>query len=174
MSNLPPKHPEARLGKGMIVAGWLLALGMLTFYFSQRLDERQNPNARPIAMSEDGINQVILQRNYQHHYVANGTINGETVTFLVDTGATTVSVPAHLAEKLQLQPGAVQLTNTANGVIETRATRIDELRLGTITLHKVRASINPGMRSDEILLGMSALKTIEFTHRDGTLTLKQY
>lgn len=174
MSNSPQQHPEARLGKGMIVAGWLLALTLLTFYFSQWLDERHNPNSRPVAMSEDGMNQVILERNYQHHYVASGTINGVPVTFLVDTGATTVSVPAHLAEKLQLRPGAAQMTNTANGVVETRATQIDELRLGTITLHNVRASINPGMRGDEILLGMSALKTIEFTHRNGVLTLKQY
>ena len=158
----------------MIVAGWLLALALLTFYFNQWLEERQNPNSRPIAMSEDGVNQVMLERNFQHHYVVSGTINDVPVTFLVDTGATTVSVPAHLADKLQLQPGAPQMTNTANGVVETRATKIDELRLGTITLRDVRASINPGMRSDEILLGMSALKTIEFTHRDGVLTLKQY
>ena len=66
------------------------------------------------------------------------------------------------------------MTTTANGLVETRATRIDELRLGTITLRDVRASINPGMRDDEILLGMSALKNIEFTHRNGVLTLKQY
>lgn len=158
----------------MIVAGWVLALALLTFYFSQWLEKRQNPNARPIAMSEDGVNQVVLERNYQHHYVVSGTINSVPVTLLVDTGATTVSVPAHLAEKLQLRPGAPQITNTANGVVETRATQIDELRLGTIILRDVRASINPGMRSDEILLGMSALKTIEFTHRNGVLTLKQY
>jgi aspartyl protease family protein len=174
MSNSTPKHPEARLGKGMIIAGWLLALALLTLYFSRWLDERQNPNARPVAMSENGVNQVILERNYQHHYVTSGTINDVPVTFLVDTGATTVSVPAHLADKLQLQPGAVQMTSTANGIVETRATRIRELRLGTITLHEVRASINPGMRDDEILLGMSALKNIEFTHRNGVLTLKQY
>ena len=162
------------MGKGMITAAWLVALALLTFYFNQWLEERQNPNSRPIAMSENGINQVILERNYQHHYVATGTINGISVTFLVDTGATTVSVPAHLADKLQLRPGVPQMTNTANGIIETRATTINELRLGTITLSNVRASINPGMRSDEILLGMSALKNIEFTHRDGVLTLKQY
>lgn len=174
MTQPPQQNPETRLGKGMIVAGWILALALLTFYFSQWLEKRHNPNARPIAMSEDGVNQVVLERNYQHHYVVSGTINNVPVTLLVDTGATTVSVPAHLADKLKLQPGAPQMTNTANGVVETRATQIDELRLGTITLHDVRASINPGMRGDEILLGMSALKTIEFTHRNGVLTLKQY
>lgn len=158
----------------MILAGWIVALILLTYAFSQWLDKRYNPNDRPLSMSNNGINQVVLERNFQHHYIASGTINGAPVTFLVDTGATTVSVPAHLAEKLRLTPGAPQMANTANGVVETRATRIDELRLGSITLRDVRASLNPGMRGEEILLGMSALKNIEFSHRDGVLTLKQY
>lgn len=174
MNKSPQQNPETRLGKGMILAGWILALTLLTYAFSQWLEKRQNPNSRPHSMSEAGINQVVLERNFQHHYVASGTINGVPVTFLVDTGATTVSVPAHLAEKLRLVPGAPQMASTANGVVETRATRIDELRLGSIILRDVRASLNPGMRDQEILLGMSALKNIEFTHRDGVLTLKQY
>lgn len=169
-----PTNPEARIGKGMIMIGWLLALALLTYYFNQWLDRRENPNSRPISISENGINQLVLERNYQHHYLTSGSINGAPVTFLVDTGATTVSVPQHLAEKLGLKPGAVQWSNTANGSVETRATVIDELKMGAITLYDVRASINPGMQMDEILLGMSALKNIEFTHKNGVLTLKQY
>jgi aspartyl protease family protein len=175
MSNLE-NHNESnnRLGKGMITTAWIIALIFLTLFFNRWLNERNNPNQNPVSSRENGINQVILQRNFQHHYVATGTINGVSVTFLVDTGATTVSVPAHLATKLQLKPGAPQITNTANGIVETRGTTIDELTLGTIVLRDVRASLNPGMKIDEVLLGMSALKNIEFTHRDGILTLKQY
>jgi aspartyl protease family protein len=176
MQNPPgkPSHPEARLGKSMILLGWLLALGLLTYYFNDWLKARENPNRHPNASSTNGINQLILERNYQHHYLTGGTINGTSVTFLVDTGATTVSVPAHLAPRLGLKPGAVQMSSTANGMVETRATTIDELKMGTITLYDVRASINPGMQADEILLGMSALKNIEFTHKEGVLTLKQF
>lgn len=174
MSHPLEKPPGAGVGKGMIWAGWLLALAILTYYFNYWIEKRQNPNSVPASTSRDGVNEVILTRNYQHHYVASGSINGTAVTFLVDTGATTVSVPAHLADKLSLKPGAPQMTLTANGTVETTSTTIDELTLGTITLRDVRASINPGMRDDEILLGMSALKNIEFTHRNGVLTLKQY
>ena len=63
---------------------------------------------------------------------------------------------------------------TANGRTRTYATVIDELKLGAITLYNVRASITTGMFDDGVLLGMSALKSVEFTHRDGTLTLTQY
>lgn len=158
----------------MLVIGWLLALGLLTLYFNHWQTKRVNPNAMPHSVTAAGAREVVLQRNHQHHYVATGMINGHRVTFLVDTGATHVSVPKKLANRLQLQEGAPQLYNTANGVVETRATVIDELVLGAITLRDVRASINPGMHQDEILLGMSALKNVEFTHRDGQLTLKQY
>lgn len=166
--------PEQKIGRGMLYIGWLIALGLLVMFFSQWQNKRENPNSMPSSTSAQGLNEVVLERNYQHHYVANGKINGQEVTFLLDTGATHVSVPKHLAQKLGLKEGAPAFANTANGVVETRNTRIDELRLGSIRLQDVKASINPGMRSDEILLGMSALKDVEFTQRNGTLTLRQY
>lgn len=167
-------NKQQRLGKGMLFAGWILGLALLTLYFSHWQKQRLNPNAMPNATSAAGTNEVVLARNYQHHYVAGGTINGKPVTFLVDTGATQVSVPAHLAEDLGLSPGARGYAMTANGRVQTRATLIEDLRLGSIHLKQVQASINPGMTQDEILLGMSALKNVEFTHRNGTLTLRQF
>lgn len=167
-------NPEQRLGRGMLYIGWIIALGLVTMGIHQWLEKRNNPNAMPESSRAKGVNEVVLERNHQHHYVANGQINGQTVAFLLDTGATHVSVPRHLANKLGLKPGAPALANTANGVVETRNTVISNLTLGSIELQDVRASINPGMRQDEILLGMSALKNVEFTHRNGTLTIRQY
>lgn len=167
-------NPNHRLGKGMLYAGWLVALALLTLYFSYWQKQRENPNSMPSATSSAGVNEVVLQRNYQHHYVASGTINDKPVTFLVDTGATQVSIPRHLAEELNLTEGAQGFAMTANGRVQTRSTIIDDLKLGSIRLKNVRAHINLGMTQDEILLGMSALKNVEFTHRDGTLTIRQY
>lgn len=167
-------NSEQRLGKGMLFAGWILGLILLTLYFSHWQKQRENPNAMPNSTSAAGVNEVVLARNFQHHYVAGGTINGKPVTFLVDTGATQVSVPAHLADELGLRPGAPGFAMTANGRVQTRAATIDDLQLGSIHLEQVQASINPGMLQDEILLGMSALKNVEFTHRNGTLTIKQF
>lgn len=168
------QDPEHRIGKGMIFAGWIVVLGLLTLYFSQWQNQRQNPNAVPMSSAAEGVNEVVLKRNFQHHYIASGLINGHPVVFLVDTGATNVSLPKHIAQPMGLTEGAREYANTANGVVETRATLLDSLTLGNITLRNVRASINPGMQGDEILLGMSALKNVEFTQRDGTLTLRQY
>jgi len=66
------------------------------------------------------------------------------------------------------------MVSTANGNAEVRATKIDKLMLGTIQLQNVQASITPGMTGDEILLGMSVLKQLDFTQSGKTLTLRQY
>lgn len=168
-------HSPQRLGQGMMIAAWILALGLLTFFFNQFLDNRRNPNRDlPTQQRQDGVREVTLQRNRDGHYVANGKINGVPVVFFLDTGATTVSIPAPLAEQLQLKRGIAMQANTANGVITTFSTHLDTVTLGAIELHRVRANINPQMsNSDEVLLGMSFLRQLEFTQRGNTLILRQ-
>lgn len=168
------KPAEQRIGRGMLTIGWVLAFVVATLLIQRWQDKRHNPNAMPEASSANGVNQVVLQRNPQHHYLTDGTINGIPVTFLLDTGATAVAIPYALASKLGLKRGAEGLANTANGTTTIYRTNIDTLKLGSITLYDVDASITKGFKGDEILLGMSALKNVEFTHRNGTLILKQY
>ena len=62
---------------------------------------------------------------------------------------------------------------TANGVVTTYRTRLTSVALGTIAISNVRAHINPGMTGDEVLLGMSFLRDLELTQREGLLTLRQ-
>ncbi|MFC6440996.1 TIGR02281 family clan AA aspartic protease [Bowmanella sp. JS7-9] len=165
--------PNQKTGKWMLAIGWICALGLLTLYFDDFLAEKFNPNQQPqSSVSRDYI-EVQLKQNRQGHYVASGTINGVAVTFLLDTGATEVSIPAHLQEKLQLQAGYSATVSTANGNIRVYDTQIPVLTLGNITLHNVDAHLNPGFRSDEILLGMSVLRQLDFEQRDRTLLLKQ-
>jgi len=158
----------------MIVLAWVLALGLLTVFFDELLGWRENPNQRLQSSVEGGVREVVLQQNFQGHYVAPGTINGHPVVFLLDTGATTVSVPAALGPRLELSPGPAQPVSTANGVITVYTTRIDDLGLGPIHLRGVRAHLNPRMDGDVVLLGMSAMRQLELVQRGETLTLRQY
>jgi aspartyl protease family protein len=168
-------EPPQRLGKGMIYAAWLLALVLLTLFFNNFLDKQHNPNqALTTQYKKEGIREVSLKRNRSGHYVANGMINGQSVVFFLDTGATIVSIPEHLADVLNLQKGRAILSSTANGVITTYSTKLDSVALGAIELHGVRASINPHMSDDQILLGMSFLKNLDFAQRGDTLILRQY
>ncbi len=162
-----------RLGGLMIAAAWLVVIGIVSILFGDLLESQHNPNQQPVSAGGGDAARVLLRQNRLGHYVASGQINGEPVVFLVDTGATQVSVPAPLARRLGLRSGAPMSANTANGVVTTYATTLAQVQLGDIVLRDVRASINPGMRSDEVLLGMSFLRHLELTQRDGTLTLTQ-
>jgi aspartyl protease family protein len=158
----------------MLILSFALGLLALTFGFDGLLNNQTNPNRRPQSSeTSTGVREVVLERNQQGHYVSSGQINDVTVTFLLDTGATDVAVPAAIAIDAGLERGFNSRAATANGVVSVYATSIGELRLGNIILHDVGASITPSIGGNTILLGMSALKRVDFTQRGSTLTLRQ-
>lgn len=170
-----PEPRQQQIGRAMLYIGWLLAIGLLTLLFDGLLTRWDNPNADPdTRTSAAGMQEVVLQRNRGGHYVATGAINGQPVTFLLDTGASDVSVPARLADRLGLRPGPPQQSLTANGTITVYASVADEVTLGHIVRRRVRASINPHMNDDTVLLGMSFMQDLELVQRGNTLTLRQY
>lgn len=170
----PTSANSGRVGAIMTVLAWILVMGLLGAFFSGWMEKLNNPNQQVrTQLHADGVREVVLEQNRAGHYVASGTINGHPVTFLLDTGATSVSVPAGVARALGLKRGAPVQARTANGTITTYATRLDEVRLGNITLGNIRADINPRMQGQEVLLGMSFLRRLEFTQRDRELTIRQ-
>ena len=181
-SQLPPQPPSTsdkastrKMGIGMMAVAWALVFLMMIVFFDDLLGKQHNPNQHPDSLTGDsGVIEVVLTPNQQHHYVVNGMINGKKITFLLDTGATDVVIPAALAKQLTLKQGAKQLASTANGTVTVYNTQLDTLSIGNITLDNIRASINPGMQQNVVLLGMSALKQIEFAQRGEQLILRQY
>lgn len=162
-----------RLGKVMLLAAWVVALGLLTLLFRSVLQELENPNRNVQAVP--GVQQrpeVVLERNRAGHYVASGRINGQPVVFLVDTGATDVAVPGGVAQRLGLRKGAPRISRTANGDVKVWGTRLHSVDLGGIVRHDVRATILPNMAGDQVLLGMSYLKELELVQSGNTLRLR--
>lgn len=174
--NAPEHAPEhaatRRMGRVMAWLAALALLGVLWLFFEGQLERRNNPN-RALVATPGSATELVLKRNRAGHYVAPGTINGQPVTFLLDTGATQVSVPARLGAELGLRAGTPAQVSTANGSITVRTTVIDELGLGPFLARQVRGHLNPGMdHDDQVLLGMSVLKHLEFTQRGDTLVLR--
>ncbi len=168
------EREQKRMGTTMQALAWLVLLGLGVAYFSDLLDQQHNPNqSLQTAYSEDGVREVVLQRNKFGHYVTSGEINGQPVTFMLDTGATGVAIPASVAAHLGLQRGRAYPTQTANGMSTSYAAKLDRVSVGAIELYDVPAGIAPGLQTQEILLGMSFLKHIEFTQRGDTLILRQ-
>jgi len=163
-----------KIAQWMTWGGWLIFIALLTLFFEDELKNIQNPNQDVTANTLAGEGPVILRRNRDGHYVAGGLINGEKVVFIIDTGASDVSIPVNVARRLGLQKGTPVRYLTANGSVNGFRTTLETVRLGSIELNDVRGGINPGMKGEYILLGMTFLKQLEFTQRGNELILKKY
>ena len=175
--NMPHKKDQQaskKMGQGMYTIAWILGLGLLTMFFSGHEERKINPNQNPESRLAGEQTEVVLEQNRQGHYITNGTINGQAVTFLLDTGATDVAIPEHIAERLGLKKGRTLNVSTANGDIRVYESWIEELAIAELVIKDVDANINPNDTENYILLGMSALKQVEFTQRGKFLTLKSY
>ncbi|HAO24975.1 MULTISPECIES: TIGR02281 family clan AA aspartic protease [unclassified Methylophaga] len=166
-----PAHQQGS-SKAFTIIFWLLLMGSLTLFFNGFIEQKHNPNRHLVEMDAGLGSDVVLLRNQAGHYVAPGFINGHEVTFLLDTGATNISVPAGIARKAGLKQGRQAMVNTANGVVPVYATELETVQLGAIKLQHIRAHINPHMSDDIVLLGMSFMKHLDMTQREGTLTLR--
>ncbi len=163
-----------RYGRKMIFAAWLAIFAVVYIFFGETLENMYNPNQSPetIALADGGV-EVTMQQNRYGHYLVTGKINGTSVNFMLDTGATTISVPSSIARKIGLRGGIPTRVQTANGVAVVYQTQLAEVSIGNIRLHDVRANINPNMNDDKILLGMSFLKRLDFSQTGKQLTIRQ-
>ncbi len=164
--------PVQRMGQGMLWIFWLLVLGTGTWLFSTWSDSRERAERAPQARVTNDAIEVRLQSSRGGHYLVDGHIDGRPVTFLLDTGATSVVVPADQAARLGLERGQRIPIRTASGRDHAWLTHIDRLELGPLTLYDVEGAIAPGLE-DMVLLGMSALGRLEMSQRDGELVLTQ-
>lgn len=168
------KIAQKRMGRLMYGLMWMLVLVIMAFIFSGVLDRQHNPNNDVASqINEQGLREVVLQRNKAGHYVVSGSINDQPVVFMLDTGASDVSVPAHIADTLGLRRGPEVTYRTANGSVVNFATVLESVGLGNIRLNQIRASINPHTDSDDVLLGMTFLKHLDIVQRGEILILRQ-
>jgi aspartyl protease family protein len=106
------------------------------------------------------------------HYIAEGQINGGTIRFLVDTGATTVAIPASDADRLRVdyRKGRLTTTRTAGGPITAYLVTLDRVRVGNIELQNVEAIvIEHGL--PVALLGNSFLSRMDMRREGQSMTL---
>ncbi len=166
------QDPNQRMGRGMIWVSMIVALGLLTWFFSDVIDQRNNPNSNVQGVVLENAVEVSLQRNRYGHYVATGYINDQSVDFLIDTGATDVVLSSSLADELDLQNLGPITMSTANGVSRGYITRINELRLGPIVARNIQAIVAPNLDL-EVLLGMTVLQQLDWQQQGDQLILRQ-
>ncbi len=116
---------------------------------------------------------VTLTADERGHYVTMGQVNGGTVQFLVDTGATSIALPSADARRLGINylNGQRGFTQTANGRAAAYRITLDTVKVGDITLHAVEAVVLEGDGLKIALLGMSFLNRTEMKRDGQALTL---
>lgn len=168
-----PPDLVGRHGKWLLIGAWVLALAVATWAADQWLDTREARRTAVLlgggAESGEGVK---LRADRYGHFVVIGQVNGVEVPFLVDTGASGISIPEAIAEEIGLDRGIPYSVSTANGTATVFATTLESLAIGPLKQGSVRAHINPGM-TDTALLGMSFLRHFELVQRDGELTIRQ-
>lgn len=122
----------------------------------------------------DGSGKIIMTADAQGHFFTTGNINGTSVRFLVDTGATMISLGASDARRMGLDfnRGQKGMTQTANGQALVSKIQLDTVRIGDVTLHNVDALIHQN-EMPIALLGMSFLNRMEMQRDGSTMTLKK-
>lgn len=131
----------------------------------------QNVTAQP---SGSGPATAVLTVDGSGHFLANGNINGTSIRFLVDTGASLISIGASDAKRLgiDVSRGRPATATTANGRAAVTLVSLDTVRVGDIVMNNVDAVVHQ-QDMPFALLGMSFLNRTEMQREGDTMTLKK-
>jgi len=108
-------------------------------------------------------------------YFTPGSVNGFSVDFLVDTGASSIALNAATANRLGLdfRKGKRIGVKTASGIDEAYVVTLDKVKVGDIELYDIRAVVLDGAEPREALLGMSFLSQLDIQRSDQRMDLKK-
>ena len=124
--------------------------------------------------SGSGPASATLTADAAGHFLTTGNVNGTTIRFIVDTGASTISIGASDARRIGIDPSKGQMgySQTANGVTQVSLVKLNSVRVGDIVLNNVDATVHQ-QDLPFALLGMSFLNRMEMQRNGETMTLKQ-
>ncbi|PHS26653.1 MAG: TIGR02281 family clan AA aspartic protease [Robiginitomaculum sp.] len=115
---------------------------------------------RPRQSVVTGTNSIKVPRAPDGHYYMTLKINGTPIDFLVDTGASQVVLTQNDATRIGIKVEDLAFTGramTANGEVRTAPVRLEQVELGPVRDHNIRAWVNQG-DLEQSLLGMSYLQ----------------
>jgi aspartyl protease family protein len=120
-------------------------------------------------------NELTYRADARGHFVVDAEVNGTAVRFLVDTGASYLSLTPRDAAAIGLSPSSLTYNlrmNTAKGAARAAEVRLREVRIGQLSIEDVPAIVMEDP-SGISLLGMSFLERLE-GHRvsNGVLTIE--
>ena len=108
-------------------------------------------------------------------YFVRGTINDTPTSFLVDTGATNVTISGSKARalKIDFKNGRRGMAQTAAAVVPVWQIVLNSVSIGDIKLNNVSATVIDGDKPSEVLLGNSFLRHTDMQQTNSVLTIRK-
>ncbi|MEM7401677.1 MAG: TIGR02281 family clan AA aspartic protease [Pseudomonadota bacterium] len=119
---------------------------------------------------------VHIYRDGNGMFKTTGSINGYTVDFLVDTGASVIALNSAMAKRLGLQyklKGEQTVVVTASGKEHAYSISLDQVKVGEIMLRNIRGVVIEGNDPDTPLLGMSFLGRLNIKNEGQQMSLEE-
>lgn len=121
-----------------------------------------------------GARRITILADSRGHFVNSGTINGQAMQYMVDTGASTIAIGRADADRMGLkyQSGQPVRVNTANGVAQGWRMKIDSVRIGEVEVFGIEAIIT-SQSMPYVLLGNSFLSEFQMTRNNEQMVLEK-
>ncbi len=120
--------------------------------------------------------KVLIYKDSYGVFKTTGSINGYTVDFIVDTGATSIAINSETARRLGLEyklKGEDTFVSTASGTEHAYSMNLDRVKVGDIVLRNINAVILEGSNPTKPLLGMSFLGRLKMINEGQVLSLEE-
>ncbi len=166
------RSPSNGLSRGLkwgpagILVFWLAVMGLLYVAMNHYL------KPKPVIVSASG--DLVIPRSRDGHFYALGSVNGRPVNFLVDTGASLVTVSEQFARGAGLGDGEPTVFRTANGDLHGRIISDVPVSVGPLDISAVRIGVGlVGHPMGDALLGQSFLSKFETTLKAEQMILRK-
>jgi len=144
---------------------WFAVMGLLYVLMTHYLKPKQ---AQVLANGD-----LVINRSQDGHFYTPGIINGREVKFMVDTGASLVTVSERFAQKAFIRGGAPTMFKTANGDRPGRVVEGVGVSVGPVSVTNVRVGVGlRGGTEDDALLGQSFLSKFDITMSQNRMVLR--
>jgi len=167
----------------MILAAVLVGLGT---YMAQMADKISPAPASASPSPKKADTETVAQASGRSlnippdargHFQTDGRIEGQRISFMIDTGASLVALNEKSAARFGLRPSRSDynaIVSTANGTIKAARARLAMIELGGLVVRDVDAVVLPDEALSENLLGLSFLSKLKrFEYANGKLVLEQ-
>ena len=144
---------------------WLILSVAIYLYF----DARQQPTIA-VASAQLASGEIEIPRSSDGHYYVHGAINGHAVNFMVDTGASTVSISRTLARNVALPAGTPVSLMTASGEVTGALIAGQTIEAGGIVVEGLSVAV--GIQGDMALLGQNFLRRVDMLQSDDRMVLR--